>query len=413
MLNLIPMTAQGPSPTIRIVWVSITRYGWNDRLICGILLQTQLADLVPISMSPELFQIIPKIANRFGTSPECLRVLPIKHGGVERNNLWRVIVDGQSYLLKQHFITRPIGDSVFSPFEVESSVLSTLRDAGCSVPNVVWHSAPDFCLLLEWCGESTLDDVAQSTPLESLKETVTGALGEFCHIEKSFADRCAEFAPYVYALDYPTYLRQSMKDMLTQGRITMNYLARSCGESLSSDFDEFWSNYSKTLQENSATLGVLDYNARNIVINAGESTFVDFGSVGWDWSERRIVQFFNSLGANREGGNFVNLLNREVIDAYANRAVAHRPGTTVGNIIAQLDYHNILFYLSVVHRLLDAVVQPTREKNSALLKAWGDVRARMDRALEILVNSGLSDDSYARRIREYVRRFLKGALGSS
>ena len=64
-------------------------------------------------MSPELFQIIPKIANRFGTSPECLRVLPIKHGGVERNNLWRVIVDGQSYLLKQHFITRPIGDSVF------------------------------------------------------------------------------------------------------------------------------------------------------------------------------------------------------------------------------------------------------------------------------------------------------------
>ena len=127
-------------------------------------------------------------------------------------------------------------------------------------------------------------------------------------------------------------------------------------------FDEFWSNFSKTLQKNSATLGVLDYNTRNIVINAGESTFVDFGSVGWDWSERRIVQFFNSLGANREGGNFVNLLNREVIDAYANRAVAHRPGTTVGNIIAQLDYHNILFYLSVVHRLLDAVVQPTREE---------------------------------------------------
>ena len=62
-----------------------------------------------------------------------------------------------------------------------------------------------------------------------------------------------------------------MKDMLTRGRRTMSYLARSCGESLSSDFDEFWSNFSMTLQENSATLGVLDYNTRNIVINAGES----------------------------------------------------------------------------------------------------------------------------------------------
>ena len=360
-------------------------------------------------MFPELFQIIPKIANRFGTSPECLRVLPIKHGGVERNNLWRVIVDGQSYLLKQYFITRPIGDSVFSPFEIESSVLSTLYDAGCSVPNIVWHSAPDFYLLLEWCGESTLDDVAQTTPLESLKETATGALGEFCHIEKSFVVHLAEFSPYIYALDYPTCLRQSMKDMLVQGRKTMNYLARSCGESLSSDFDELWSKFSEPLQENSATMGVLDYNARNIVIDAGESTFVDFGSIGWDWSERRIVQFFNSLGANREGGNFVNLLDREIIGAYVNRAVAYRQGTTESNIVAQLDYHNILFYLSVVHRLLEAVAQPTREKNSALLKAWGDAGARVARALEILANSDLSDDSHARRIREYVRKFNEGA----
>ena len=356
-------------------------------------------------MFPELPRIIPKIANRFSKSPDCLHVAPIKHGSVERNSLWRIIVEGESYLLKQHFITHPIGDSAFTPFEVESAVLSTLRDASCSVPEIVWQSDPDFCLLLDWRGESTLDDVAQTTPLESLKEVIISALGEFCQIEKSFADRQTDFAPYVYPLDYPTYLRQRMQEMLDQGRKTMGYLARLSGETESSDLDKLWSNFSQTLHRNSATLGTLDYNARNIVMDAGKSTFVDFGSVGWDWSERRIVQFFNSLGANRQGGNFINLLNRDVIGAYASRAVTYRSGISEEDVFAQLDYHNILFYLSVVHRLLEAAAQPRREKNRMLLKAWGDAEARLARALEILVDSDLSDDSSARQIREYVRRF--------
>ena len=403
-------TAQGPSPTIRIVWVSITRYGWNDRLICGILLHTKLTDLAPISMFPELFQIIPKIANRFGTSPKCLRVLPIKHGGIERNNLWRVIFNGQSYLLKQHFITRPIGDSEFTPFEIESFVLSTLRDAGCSVPKIVWQSEPDFCLLMEWCGESTLDDIAQTASLGSLKETVIGALGEYCHIEKSFADRHTNFAPYVYSLDYSTYLRQTMDDMLDRGRKTMGYLAESSGETSASELDKIWSDFAQAIRRDSTTLGTLDFNARNIVIDTVGITYVDFGSIGWDWSERRIVQFFNSLGANREGGNYLNLLNRDAIRAYASRAITYRSGSSEEDIFTQLDYHNILFYLSIVHRLLEAVAQPTKEENVALLNVWGDTEARLTRALEILVNSDLSDDSSARQIRECVRRFRDCAV---
>ena len=360
-------------------------------------------------MIPELSHIIPKIANRFDTSPDCLHVVPIKHGSVERNNLWRVIVDRQSYVLKQHFITRPIGDSAFTPFEVESFALSTLSEAGCSVPKVVWQSDLDFCLLLEWRGESTLDDAAQSTPLESLKETITGALGEFCQIEKSFADRYADFAPYVYPLDYPTYLLQTMDDMLDRGRKTLGYLARLSGEPAASDIDELWSSFAQVFHENSATLGALDYNARNIMIDAGDITFVDFGSIGWDWSERRIVQFFNSLGANREGGNYLNLLNRDVIRAYASRAITYRSGSSEEDIFTQLDYHNILFYLSVVHRLLEVVTRPTSEKNRALLRAWGNAGARLTRALEILVNSELSDDSTARQIREYVGKYRDGA----
>ena len=356
-------------------------------------------------MIPDLSRIIPKISDRFGKSPNCLHVAPIKHGYVERNSLWRVIVDGRSYLLKQHFITRPIGDSAFTPFEVESAVLSTLRDADCSVPEIVWRSAQDFCLLLDWRGESTLDDLAQTTPLESLKEAIISALGEFCQIEKSFADRQTDFAPYVYPLDYSTYLRQTMDHVLDRGRKTMGYIARLSGETVESELDELWSNFSQTLHRNSATLGVLDYNARNIVMDAGKGAFVDFGSIGWDWSERRIVQFFNSLGSNRDGGNFVNLLDREVIGAYANRDVTYRSNTSEEDIFVQLDYHSILFYLSVVHRLLEAIAQPTRERNRALLKGWGDAEARLTRALKILGDSELSDDSSARQIREYVRRF--------
>ena len=360
-------------------------------------------------MIPELSHILPKIANQFDRSPDYLHVVPIKHGSVERNNLWRVIVGTQSYVLKQHFVARPIGDSAFTPFEVESSVLTKLREAGCSVPKVFWQSDSDLCLLLEWRGELTLDDAAQTTPLESLKETITDALGEFCQIEISFADRRAEFAPYIYPLDYPNYLRQSMDDMLDQGRKTMGYLARLSGEPSASELNELWSTFSQTLHGNVATLGSLDYNARNIVVDAGGITFVDFGSVGWDWTERRIVQFFNSLGANREGGNYLNLLNRDVISAYASRAITYRSGSSEEDIFTQLDYHNILFYLSVVHRLLEVVARPTSEKNRALLRAWGNAGARLTRALEILVNSELSDDSTARQIREYVGKYRDGA----
>ena len=116
-------------------------------------------------MIPELHHIIPKIANLFDRSPDCLHVVPIKHGSVERNNLLQVIVGGQNYLLKQHFIAHPISDSEFTPFEIESFVLTKLREAGCSVPKVVWQSDSDLCLLLEWRGESTLDDLAQATRL--------------------------------------------------------------------------------------------------------------------------------------------------------------------------------------------------------------------------------------------------------
>ena len=360
-------------------------------------------------MIPELSHIIPKIANRFRTSPDCLHVVPIKHGSVERNNLWRVIVGTQSYVLKQHFVARPIGDSAFTPFEVESSVLTKLREAGCSVPKVFWQSDSDLCLLLEWCGESTLDDLAQTILLEPLKETITGALGEFCQLEKSFAAHHADFAPYVYSLDYPTHLRRTMDEMLDRGRKTLGYIGQLNGGTAASDLDKFWSNFANALHGNSPTLGALDYNSRNIVVSAGNITYVDFGSIGWDWSERRIVQFFNSLGANREGGNFVNLLNRDVVRAYASRAITYRSGNSEVDIFTQLDYHNILFYLSIVHRLLAATAQPNLEESRALLRAWGDTEARLTRALEILVNSQLSEDSASRQIRECVRRYWDDA----
>ena len=135
-----------------------------------------------------------------------------------------------------------------SPFEVESFALSTLSEAGCGVPKVVWQSDPNFCLLLEWRGESTLDDVAQTTPLESLKETIINALGEFCQLEKCFADRHADFAPYVYPLDYPTYLRQTMDDILDRGRKTYG-LSRPIKRRNSNqlDLDDLWSKFVQAL----------------------------------------------------------------------------------------------------------------------------------------------------------------------
>ena len=358
---------------------------------------------------PDPPQVIKQIAAYLHVSSDQIKCVPIRHGTLERNNVWRLTAMGRSFLLKQHLITQPIGKSTFTPFQIETAVLLRLHQAGCRVPELYWWSDPTGCLLMEWCGDTTLDDVAQKTPIEDLRQLVQNTVRAFCQLEAGFAKSADTLTPYIYPLDYSVVLRDTLRTLLDQGRTTLDYLGWMRGEPMPSDqagtLDAIWDRLSHRLREAKPTLGTLDYNARNIVVDGSIPIFIDFGSIGWDWSERRLVQSLNSLGANRTNGNFVSLLGQEIVEEYANQAVKYREGWSETEISAQVDYHHLLFCLSIIHRLLQSTAQPEATESKATLQAWGDPKARFRGALALLTDSHLSHDPDSTYIRELIATF--------
>ena len=357
--------------------------------------------------------VIEQIAVHLHVPPDQVRSTAIRHGTLERNNVWQLMAMGRSFLLKQHLITHPVGESAFTPFQVESAVFSALRQAGCRVPEIYWKSESAQCLLLEWCGYTTLDKLGQETPIENLKPITRNTIREFCRLEDRFAKCAHALNLYIYPLDYADFLHNTMRELLDRGRKTMNYLAWLTGRPMrpnqAAAIDKIWARLFHCLHHVAPTLGTLDYNARNIVVDGGAPTFIDFGCIGWDWGTRRLVQSLNSLGTNRSGGNFVSLLDGEIVEEYANQIVKYREGCSETNIAAQVDYHHLLFYLSIVYRLLQATAQPKDEESKSLLRAWGDPKARFGRAVDLLVDSRLSEDLDARQIRDFVAGFREAS----
>ena len=156
--------------------------------------------------------------------------------------------------------------------------------------------------------------------------------------------------------------------------------------------------------------GNLDNNARNIVIRDEESAFfIDFASIGWNWQEMRLVQLLNSIGAflvlPSGNANFVSLLDRELVNSYAEWVSTHRETCPPAEVTARVDGHHLLFYLSVIHQLLRATVQPEATENRMLLDAWGDAQARYQSALTHIIHTRLSDDVSTNQIREIITGF--------
>lgn len=343
-------------------------------------------------------QLIEQIATYFKTEIDTLKLEPVQHGSQQKHNVGHLKLGSENYLLKQHDITAPVVKAGYTPCEIEATVLSILHRNGCHVPKIIWKSEDFHALLLEWCGELTLDAMAQNRPVSDLKPILYTILTELCRVETVFAENTELLRPYTFRSDVDSTLRS----LLEQGRKTLGYLGGSMTTSQTAHLDTAWTALSNRLKAAPPTLDSLDYQSRNIMVSEETAFLIDFSSVGWDWQERRLVQFFNSIGANQADANFVSLLNRDLVATYASWVTTHRETCSPAEIAARVDSHHLLFYLSIVHRLLHTVAQPETTESRTLLKAWGDAKARYQSALMLLVNTNLSDDVYTTQIREII-----------
>ena len=355
--------------------------------------------------------LIKHIAAHFKTEMDALELEPIQHGTRQRHNVCRLRFNSEYYLLKQHDITTPVVETGQTPLQIETSVLALLHDNGCQVPQLIWKSEHHHALLLEWCGESTLDALAQrdEKSAQNLTPLLFTILEELCRIETCFTTHAAQFAPYVFGFN----AQGSLQNLLARGKKVVGYLSHLSNRPMSlieeGTFTEAWDVFSTRLQHAPTTLGSLDNNARNIVIQETSPFFIDFASIGWNWHEMRLVQLLNSIGAflvsASETGNFVSLLDRKLVNAYAEWVSTHRETCPPDQVAARVDGHHLLFYLSVIDQLLRAVAQPEAIENRMLLQAWGNPRKRFQSAIAHITSTRLSDDVYTNRIREIIADF--------
>ncbi len=352
--------------------------------------------------------LIKYIATHFKTEIDALAVAPIQHGTRQRHNVCRLRFGGKDYILKQHDITAPVVAAGWTPLQIEATVLGLLYDKGCRVPELLWKSERHHALLLESCGESTLDALAQhrDESAQNLTPLLFTILHEVCKIETCFATHGAQLASYVFRFNAQAILQ----DLLSRGKKVVGYISHLRNRPMSSieegTFAEAWEVLTNRLQDAPRTLGSLDNNARNIVIREESVFFIDFASIGWHWQEMRLVQLFNSIGAflvsPSETGNFISLLDRELVKTYAEWVSTHRETCPANELTARVDGHHLLFYLSVVDQLLKAVARPDSPENRMLFKAWGDPEERFRSAMAHITDTHLSDDVYTNRIREII-----------
>ncbi len=357
------------------------------------------------------------IAAHFNINPNEITCEKVLHGRREKQNVHKIRIKDQKFLLKRHEICSAATDSGYTPFKIETDVLSMLNKGGCNVPQIVWLSEQQNAFLLSWCGDETLDSISQkkSDTNRIPKGCVTqpllqGILKELCKIEVFFAENASHFQPYLFQHN----LEQNLRRLLEQGRKTLGYLQHlrktSPTKSQNAQLDAAWKSIANQLLNAKPTLGSLDYQANNIVIDNQQpyfiayfiAHFIDFASIGWDWQERRLVQYFNSIGAYKEGSNFISLLNSELVETYVEWVTQHRENCSPTEIAACVDSHHLLFYLSVIHRILEAVAKPKRLDSKVLSEAWGNLQSRFKHAISLIVEVKLSDDTFTNQLREMI-----------
>ena len=280
--------------------------------------------------------------------------------------VWGVELEDHSRVIAKH---QALGSStVGHPDDllvVEAKVLNLLVERGCVVPRCLGPDAETRFIFFEHCGDHTLDDLAQEVGVP--QELRANLISEFCRIEQALSELGEHLLPHVSTTDTggPTEWRAHANDGLAS---ILSYcgIADSVERELTSGLEQICN----LIDKRERTLGSTDFNAQNVVVSwtVEKVSFIEFAKIGWDWPERRLVQYVTSLGGSRQDGQVVDALNPELVGQYA----AHSAGGDVA-----LDGHHILFHLQAAAMLIGCLQQPELPYHRALLHSWRRPQRRL------------------------------------
>lgn len=287
---------------------------------------------------------------------------------VAKHQLWGFLTQGQPYDL----------------LAVETEVLELLGRAGCPVPQVLGCDPQAQFIFFEHCGSRTLEEAHHPAYLPQVIEGLH-------HIEQVLRHHQERLLPRVMPQAQPSCLQQAWAQAASRALEGLEWLARQCGASpaVLAPARQVLQQACAFLGSRPPSLGTTDYNPRNIVVDPGRGQvrFIEFAKLGWDWTERRLVQYTNTVKSG-----FRSLLDQDQVARYA--------GQTDSEGARALEYHHLVFCLNAA-ALLGQVLDAPAE-HAALLRAWAPLSPRLGQLAHCL-RVPLSADPWATAIREVCR----------
>ena len=215
-----------------------------------------------------------------------------------------------------------------------------------SVPSVLGVIEEIGVVILEDIGNETLDDFVQTRPPIERANLATAAIDAFVHIQETlirqdqlkeevFAPGCDEdsvrssFVGFEAALD-----ADNLRSLIAR---------REKIDTVLSHIHRLFLN----LADLPMYLGPTDYNARNIVVSeSGKPFFLEWSKLGYDWLERRVVQYLTSLGVGTPGAQPRSLVDPWIASRYATAA----SWSDAEAAAFSLDGHHLIFHLLLALR---------------------------------------------------------------
>lgn len=317
--------------------------------------------------------------------PDIAAIHPVSESRM--HSAWKITTQsGRTFAAKQHLFATFTRGKPFDFIRVEHCVSQKLFDDGCAVPRIVGADAERGLTIAEWRGDDTLDDFCQRGDPPAVAESVIDVL---LALEAGFQKHTSAFAPLVAPGCSAEELKAAWLAVATPvADILPDVLAHLFGQTPNADLAVLWHKLIHDLAEAPPSLGPADYNARNIVLDDhGRPSVIELSKIGYDWPERRLVQYTTGLGAHLPNGRIVGLFTPERAAYYARRAAAIR-GHSPGDVLARLDAHHFAFHIFAAMTCLNADAD----------HPWKNAEVRL-RDIRTALLSPLCDSSYTRALR--------------
>ena len=282
--------------------------------------------------------------------PKHLRVvsiLPVSAPGGQHPNVKRVILStGGSVIAKRHLFAPVTAGHPYHLLSVEQAASDLLVRNGCPVPSVLGVIEELGVVILEDVGKGTLDDFVQSRPPLERANLAAAAVDAFVHIQETLI-RQNQLKEEVFA---PGCDKDSIRSSFLGLKAAFDADSLRSLIARREKIDTVLSHIHRVvlnLADQPMAPGPTDYNARNIVVaKSGDPIYLEWSKLGYDWPERRVVQYLTSLGAGTRGAQPRTLIDPWIATRYAAAVSWSDPEAAAFS----LDGHHLIFHLLLALR---------------------------------------------------------------